>query len=266
MPVRLELIFISRLRFGFVGFRRRSASAVSVAVATSSPSAATGTGAASKATTISNLAMKLRVRHSLPPPSDCSAVPAPPPSLLGEFGGLDADPGDAVDVLERGDEAGDRLLARRRNRSVPGRGRRTDAAQAAPPPPSPPAELPGEAVALRLSSQTSSGRTSESSRITRSQSKRLSARLATVATRCSLQGRELNVRRRGAAASRCGRRVFALQLGDFGLAFGDLVAGEHQQRSTPSEDRDEGADERRRQAGRCAAGPARRGAPRAGSG
>ena len=42
---------------------------------------------------------------------------------------------------------------------------------------------------FRLVSQTSLGRTSESSRITRSQSKRLSARLCTVATRCSLRSR-----------------------------------------------------------------------------
>ena len=55
------------------------------------------------------------------------------------------------------------------------------------PPSDPPLEPPAaeEAVASRLTSQTSSGRTSESSRITRSQSKRLSARLVTVATRWS---------------------------------------------------------------------------------
>ena len=45
--------------------------------------------------------------------------------------------------------------------------------------------LVGLALALRLVSQTSPGRTSESSRITRSQSKRLSARLVMVARRCS---------------------------------------------------------------------------------
>ena len=43
----------------------------------------------------------------------------------------------------------------------------------------------GLAFPVRLVSQTSSGRISESSRITRSQSKRLSERLVTVATRWS---------------------------------------------------------------------------------
>ena len=47
------------------------------------------------------------------------------------------------------------------------------------------ATAPGVALAVRVLSQMSSGRTRESSRITRSQSKRLSARLVTVATRCS---------------------------------------------------------------------------------
>ena len=44
---------------------------------------------------------------------------------------------------------------------------------------------PGVTVPARLVSQTLPGRINASSRITRSQSKRLSARLVTVATRCS---------------------------------------------------------------------------------
>ena len=104
------------------------------------------------------------------------------PAVGAAFGGssedCDPDPGDAVDLLQGGDEAGHPLLPggaaadfQRRARRSPRAGPTSRRLSRRPPQDS------GEAVAVRLVSQTSEGRTSESSRITRSQSKRLSARL-----------------------------------------------------------------------------------------
>ncbi len=83
------------------------AASVDVVVLTSSSPSAAGTGAASKPTTSSNWAMNPRVRQSPPPPPPLPGLAF----LAGEFGGAEADAGDAVDVFERGDEFGDRFLA-----------------------------------------------------------------------------------------------------------------------------------------------------------
>ena len=105
---------------------------------------------------------------------------------------MDPDPGDAVDVLQRGDEACDRFLPDGAAFDFHRRSRDRAAEATAAPAPSVAAHS-ADADAFSSVSQTSRGRTRASSRITRSQSKRLSARLVTVAKALFVQSLELGV-------------------------------------------------------------------------
>src|SRR5215203_988161 len=128
--------------------------------------------------------MNFRVRQSWPP--------APPSALSGSGSSDDSKPTRVTPSMSS------RAETKPATASCPGAqplifkaGPGTEARRSAPPPvPAPPVMLTsGEAVAVRSTNQTSSGRSRESSRTTRSQSKRLSARLLTVSSRCSCKAR-----------------------------------------------------------------------------
>ncbi len=137
----------------------------------------TGTGAASKAATIWNWAMKswvwqVEVVAELEPPSaappraeDCTPTRVTPSMSFSAW----TKPATAswLRAQPTSSSAGPAIESRRETLAAPS------------------GATSGLAVPVRLVSQTSPGRTRASSRITRSQSKRLSARLATVASRCS---------------------------------------------------------------------------------
>src|SRR5690349_19664167 len=145
-----------------------------VAVTVSSPSSG-GTGAASNATTRLNAATSPEASQPPPPPlgaplsSEDSTPTRVTPSMSSS---AVTKPATASWPLAHP------LIAKAGPFAAP---RRADPEEA----PSLDTEALGVALAWRLVSHTSPGSTSASSRITRSQSKRLSARLLTVAIRCS---------------------------------------------------------------------------------
>ena len=150
--------------------------------------AVAGGGTASKATTISNWAMKSRVRQSSSPSSAAGRAGRSSSAESGRSEPSDPDPGDAVDVLERGDEAGDGLLAGRAADQLQRRAGDAVARSVISAPSS--TATAGATVPVRLTSQTSVGQDQRQLRITRSQSKRLWARLVTVASRVSCTARK----------------------------------------------------------------------------
>ena len=161
-------------------------------VAVSPAPSAEGTGAASKATTSENLAMKSRVRHSSPVEAVAAPVSTEPASPASSSSPSSEDstptrvtPSMSFSAVTNPATASCPVAQPPISSAGPGICERR-----LPPPPPPLTLASTEALAVRLVSQTLLGRTSESSRITRSQSKRLSARLCTVCTRCSLMSRK----------------------------------------------------------------------------
>ena len=114
-----------------------------------------GAGAASKATTISKRAMKSRVRQSSEPEPPLPAALAKPSMRLGQLRGATADAGHAVDVVQRGDEAGDGVLTRRASDELESRPRDAIAREIVTAPS--PAVTSGVTVPVTSTSQTSGG-------------------------------------------------------------------------------------------------------------